>query len=529
MHAPADALYARYSSHNQDDGTSIDVQIEHCERAAGGPCLRYIDRARTGRATAGRSELLRLMRDAQAGKIGRVLVYRFDRLGRAAETHVIARDLEESGVQLISATEGTNTLARGIQLVVAEDYSRQLAQRTRDGLIKRFQQASWTGGLAPYGYRIIERDGRRVLAIDPQEANVVRRLVERYLAGTYGFKELARMLQAEGVPPRAPPWRNARGIWAFTSVKAILSNPMLAGQVKYNRRVMRLDRKSGRRVPRAKPEAEHVVRRDETLRIIDDETYARLQHLLGSRARSAGRPQGPRGIRPFTGHVYCGACGSVCYSRESRNGKGAYRYYACGLRQRHGVDACCNSVSVREDMLMSAVMQSVASIFEQADRIVARAVEAAQLALNDSRTEAVSIRRQLGDLDADARDLVRLLRDPQIESGAKAAVSRQLAETEVRRQALQAALDRLVEGAEQNTEKLAAAVRRAFEAARRDFTTLAAPAELNRFVGQFIGPMVLHADGIIRPRETTTPVDESTGVATGNIAGGGFEPPTSGL
>src|ERR1700677_1232467 len=124
MPTKADALYAHYSSHQQDDGTSIEVQIESCERAAGGPLLHYIDRAKTGRTTGGRSELLRLIRDAEEGKIGRLFVYKFDRLGRAAETHVLIEDLETCGVEVASATEGTNSLARGVQLVVAADFSR---------------------------------------------------------------------------------------------------------------------------------------------------------------------------------------------------------------------------------------------------------------------------------------------------------------------------------------------------------------------------------------------------------------------
>src|SRR5688572_10070887 len=70
-----DAIYARYSSHAQDDSTSIEVQIEQCERAAGGKCQHYIDRAKTGRAMGGRTELLRLLADAEASKIKRVLVY----------------------------------------------------------------------------------------------------------------------------------------------------------------------------------------------------------------------------------------------------------------------------------------------------------------------------------------------------------------------------------------------------------------------------------------------------------------------
>ena len=81
----------------------------------------------------GRSELLRLVRDAVEGKIETLYLYKFDRLGRAAETHVLIEDLERCGVKVVSATEGTNSLARGVQLVVAADFSRALAERTRAG------------------------------------------------------------------------------------------------------------------------------------------------------------------------------------------------------------------------------------------------------------------------------------------------------------------------------------------------------------------------------------------------------------
>ena len=52
------AVYARYSSHAQDGGTSIEVQLEACGRGlepAG--VLEYVDRARTGRAVAGHEAL----------------------------------------------------------------------------------------------------------------------------------------------------------------------------------------------------------------------------------------------------------------------------------------------------------------------------------------------------------------------------------------------------------------------------------------------------------------------------------------
>ena len=238
------AIYARYSSHAQDGGTSIDVQIEACSRGLE-RCLEYIDRARTGRSMVGREALLRLLADAEAGKIDRVVVYKYDRLGRnLAETSAIIAQLEDCGVEVGSVTEGKDALARGMHLVISEHYSRALAERTHAGLVKRFEQKSWTGGPAPYGYMVEKLEsGRHLLKVNPQEAEVVRWLFETYTSESIGMKGLARSLRGKGIPTRKCP------IWTFTSVRRILTNDISIGKLVYNRRRFKLNKNTGRRVP----------------------------------------------------------------------------------------------------------------------------------------------------------------------------------------------------------------------------------------------------------------------------------------
>ena len=54
---------------------------------------------------------------------------------------------------------------------------------------------------------------------------------------------------------------------------------------------------------------------------------------------------------------------------------------------------------------------------------------------------------------------------------------------------------------------------------------------LNRFVEEYIGPMLLTSEGQVIPRslETTTASALAEAVVKGSVEGGGFEPPTSGL
>src|SRR5687768_496000 len=194
--------YYRYSSEAQRESTSIDVQREQCERSAGESLHAYVDEARTGRALAGRENLHLLMADAAQGKISRVYVYRFDRLGRnESDTFGIVDELEGAGVEVVSATEGRDVLTRGMMLVMSAHYSRELAQKTRTGLLKRHEQHAFTGGVSPFGFKVIDDDGRKRLAIDEAEASVVRDVYSAYLGPEpMGLKAIAKWLNDRGIP-----------------------------------------------------------------------------------------------------------------------------------------------------------------------------------------------------------------------------------------------------------------------------------------------------------------------------------------
>lgn len=502
-----DALYARYSSHAQDEGTSIAVQIESCERAAGKPLKHFIDQAKTGRTTGGRTELLRLMEEAEAGRINKLYVYKYDRLGRAAETHVLVEDLEQHGVEVVSVTEGTNALARGVQLVVAADYSRVLAERTREGLVQRHKEGCWTGGPPPYGYRIVQTaDGKKRLAVHPEEAETVRFVFQTYLAESIGLKEVARRVRERGVPTRLG------GPWGFGTVRSILTNAMLIGEVRYLRRCFKLDRSTGRRVPRWSDEDRHVVNRDESLRIIDDETFERAQAQLA--ANRIDRPREAKEVRPFTRHLFCAGCGNVFYARKSANSKGAYRYYACGHRQSHGPEACDNRASLREDKLLARVQEAMSAVFDDMDGVLDEVAAMAGEALEANRSETTRLKGEIAEADKYVGNLTRLLADPDIEAGAKKAIARQLAEHEGKREELRQSLEAVAVQSVADMDDLMADCRQAFLEAKTNFAGLMTPAQINRFIAEVVGPMTVLPDGRVVQKEAAT---------TGKVVAAGIE------
>jgi site-specific DNA recombinase len=527
------AIYARYSSHAQDGGTSIEVQLDACRRDLQPKTYReYVDRARTGRSMAGREALLRLLADAEAGQIERVLVYKFDRLGRnLAESSAIIAQLEDGGVEVVSVTEGKDALARGMHLVISEHYSRVLSERTKDGLVKRFEQKAWTGGPPPYGYRIeTTADGLHRLTVNEEEAAVVRWLFQVYTSESIGLKALAQRLAKRRIPTRRCP------TWTHTSVRRILTNEIAVGRVVYNRRRFKLNKRTGRRVPVWRDESEHIVQHEERLRIIDDETFAEAQSRLALHARprrDIGQLLAPA-YRPFTGMIFCEECGSVCYQRTSKNHKGEYRYYSCGCRQRNGPGACDNRASVREDLLMERIKRTYEEVFADADSIIEDAIEEARKLMQSNRGELQRVRGQIGELDKKIGSMTRLLVDSDIDATAKRAVSRQIGELEAERERLQNVVAELARDANDNTARLASAVRQALGEAQESLATVATPTEMRDFIEQYVGPMVLKRNGDIERKgleiltETQTAPAEAEAVKR-SMAGTGFEPATSRL
>jgi site-specific DNA recombinase len=403
-----------------------------------------------------------------------------------------------------------------------------LAERTRAGLIQRHKEGCWTGGPAPYGYQVIAApDGKKKLAIQPEEAEVVRFLFTNYLSESIGMKELARRLRQKNIPTRlGRPWQ-------FTTLRGILTNRMVVGEVRYLRRCFRLNRDTGRRLPHFNEESSQLTQRDESLRIIDDETFGRVQERFAANGKR--RPRGPRELRPFTRHLFCAECGNVCHCRTSKNTKGEYHYYGCGKRQMQGREACPNSVFVREDKLMDRVTRAMTAMFEDMDAVLAEAAAMARETLDLNRNESERLKAQMAEQDKLLVGLSRILIDPDIEPLAKKSIARQMAEAESKREQLREALEAVAVRGIANSDDLLADVRSAFLEARQNFAGLLTPPQLNRFIEEVAGPMLVLPDGRVVQKNDEWSINDDArkesddSLRAPGIAGGGFEPPTSGL
>jgi hypothetical protein len=285
------------------------------------------------------------------------------------------------------------------------------------------------------------------------------------------------------------------------------------------------------RLPRWRKEDEHLSRHDESLRIMPDEDFETVQRLMKGRSQPRGAAKAVNGVRPFSGLIYCETCQSVCYSRKSKNDKGEYHYYNCGKRQRNGPSACCNAASIREDRLVRLVTGICGEILNNGDDLIEDAIRMGTKAMINQREEARRLGRQIEELDTESTSLMKLMMNPAVTTGAVSAFSRQIATKEVERKKIESRLSRVATSASEGVERLAKSVRNAYWRACEDFAQIMDLSRLNRFVEEQIGPMVLTAEGLVVPRtlESTMASAGAEAIVNSSIAGGGFEPPTSGL
>ena len=484
------AIYARYSSHNQDDGTSIEVQLDHCRRAADEDCREYIDRAVSG-TTMSRKAFDRLIADCEAGLIDTLYIYKWDRFGRSARAHAVVADLEDMGVTVISATEGHDPLGRGIQLVVAEDFSRKLSERVTEAKRRRFNEGRWNGGTPLFGYRV---DAKCLVPDRGGQADVVVSIFETYLHDSIGFKQIARQLNARGIKPRRAKH------WTGGSIRTMLSNSTYAGRPCYNGKV----NSKKKHLSRFHRQGENrLERQDEALRVVSNKVFNAVQAKM--KGRKSFRPTGQNRTRKFSRLITCGVCGATFIRRYKAGGE-EHAAWRCGTRVRIDKQLCSNHHALNEERLMGLIDTTVRHVIRDAQSIVDEAVAEASKLVGSNRAELRRARDRIAAIDADLDRLAHRLIDPDLtEPATKRLLSKQVAEKSGERERLRARQAELADDANDNTDRLAGAVRQAVTEMKQSLARVTSDSELNQFVRDFVGEIVVEGDGSIRPKEAPVP------------------------
>jgi len=234
-------------------------------------------------------------------------------------------------------------------------------QRVRDAHHRLAAQGYSTGARA-YGYQNIpvcnggDKPSHVKLEIHPEEAEVVRRIFQMYADG-HGLKQVARQLNAEGIPaPRKQP----AGWWDGT-VRAILHQELYRGRMIWGR--TRKDDRNGRTGLLVKQSPKVTLERP-ALAIINQGLWdavherlreARTNYLRDGSGRLLGRPSHSPAL--LVGLGTCGACGSgmvrVSGGSEKRG------RYVCVRNHKQGAAGCLNNFRQRVEVVDKVFLEGL--------------------------------------------------------------------------------------------------------------------------------------------------------------------------
>ena len=387
------AVYARYSSDRQSP-QSIQDQLRKCREYATVhdwevlPEHVYTDEAQSG-AGADRPGLLQLM--AMASRAPKafdvVLLDDTSRLSRnQGETARIVERLSFLGVRLVAVSQGIDTqhdqadVLLTVHGLVDSLYIKELAKKTHRGLEGKVLRGLHAGGRC-FGYdNATTADGVR-LHVNDQEAAVVREIFGMAADGC-SLRSIAKRLNKRGVPPARPRAGKKYATWCPSAIRAMLRRELYTGKIVWNKSRFVKQPGTNKRLRRARPPHEWTTTTDPTLRIIDDQTWDRVQQHILSVQEQYGHPGLARGARtPYllTGLLKCATCGANLVIVTGR-GKSAHPSYGCPQNFYRG--ACQNHLKVRQDRLEERFLDGLQTAITQPDA-VQYAVTALQRALQE--------------------------------------------------------------------------------------------------------------------------------------------------
>jgi site-specific DNA recombinase len=284
------AVYARISS---DDGQALGVsrQLEDCRKLAAtlGWAVgdEYVDNDISAYAGKHRPEYQRMLTDLAGGSRDAVIVYHVDRLTRRPiELEQFLDVLTAAKVKHVRFVAGGDLdIGNGDGLMVLRMLLAVAANEsaTKSRRVKRKMEQNAGAGLPHGGYRRPFGYADDKITVVPAEAEVIRTLAERLVAGE-SLRSLASWLDAQGVTTVGG------GPCRTTTLRPLLSSARIAG----------LREHQG-----------SVVRPAVWEPIVTEQTRARILARLSEQSRTGRRT--PRRYL-LSGMLRCGKCQGECCS-----------------------------------------------------------------------------------------------------------------------------------------------------------------------------------------------------------------------
>lgn len=230
------AGYARVSTEKDEQFTSYKAQVQYYEefikRRPDWKFVRvYTDEGASGTSTKYRQGFRRMVRDALAGRIDLIVTKSVSRFARnTLDSLSTIRKLRDAGCEIYFEKENIYTFdSRGELLLtimssLAQEESRSISRNVTWGMRRCMAKGQVTLPYSTFlGY---DKGPDGTLVVNPAQAEVVKEIYRRYLAGETCYR-IAKTLTQRGVPTPAGKTR-----WYTSVIRSILSNEKYIGDAR---------------------------------------------------------------------------------------------------------------------------------------------------------------------------------------------------------------------------------------------------------------------------------------------------------
>ena len=341
----------------------------------------YSDLGRTG-TNFNRDGFERMMADIRKKKINCVIVKDFSRFGRNyIETgNYIEKIFPFMKVRFIAITDGydsehiagdSDQLSMNLKNIVNELYAKDIGQRVRTSKKLKQEMGSYTGGIAPYGYRAEQVGDRRVLFPDAATKDIVVKIFEEYADG-HNRKEIIAELYQKRVQ-RPMDYRATKEVycpegkvlrqWSSDTIKSMLSNPVYIGTL-FQARICGKECCNHKRHEISEDNIAVVEHTHEPL--VSEDLFYKVSQRFEEQSKYSNKDGFSKTIPHeediWKGKLYCGECGHSitrrpCIKTLTSGDRVRHYYYACPNRNRVDGSVCeCQGISSR---LLEKVLKSV--------------------------------------------------------------------------------------------------------------------------------------------------------------------------
>ena len=429
------AAYCRVSTKQEEQLNSYETQVRYyTDRINREPGWKlagiYADKGITGTSMKKRDEFNKLIRQCKRGKVDMIIVKSISRFARnTLDCLKITRMLRELKVDVYFEEQNLHSIDPSSEFYisiygsVAQSESENISHNVAWGKARSAKDGNVFFAYKSFlGYRR-GADGKP--EIDPEQANTVRRIYDRFLAGD-SLQQIANGLTADGIPTPM-----GRTVWQASVVQSILSNEKYKGDALLGKTYVE-DCISKKVRVNAGERPQYYVENNHPA-IIDAATFARVQEELARRAskrkvKQTGTTteQGKYcGKYALTELLICGECGTP-YRRCTWTVGGKKRIvWRCINRLDYGKKYCHYSPTMEEAPLQNAIMDAVLKTAQIDPNVLQTLKQHIQLGLGAGAGEdkSVEIQIRIAQIDQEFKNLLNsvtaenqqeLLTDPRI-------------------------------------------------------------------------------------------------------------------